>query len=250
MSGRKQFDETEVIDAAMMEFWRGGYEATSVTALETATGLNKSSLYNAFVSKEELFIRCLERYMKLYGEALVLELEHPDFRQAIEGFFNRMLNRFSDKSLPQGCLATFAAMEADGIGEAVTGQVYRRQCRGNAAWICKALQACGHRRNSARGSGRSAATIDCETLAALLTSIARGIAVLDQSGRSGKMTKPAVDGALSMIDGMMRQRTGPIELTLQYRQGDSWMSLSPKGQMLARCMNAVPVFRHGEVSAR
>ena len=197
MSGRKQFDETEVIDAAMMEFWRGGYEATSVTALETATGLNKSSLYNAFVSKEELFVRCLERYMKLYGEALVLELEHPDFRQAVEGFFNRMLSRFSDKSLPQGCLATFAAMEADGIGEAVT-RCIEGSAEGTQSGFAK-------RCKRAVADGDLPADTDCESLAALLTSIARGIAVLDQSGRSRKMTKPAVDGALSMIDGMMRR---------------------------------------------
>ena len=197
MSGRKQFDETEVVDAAMMAFWRSGYEATSVSDLESATGLNKSSLYNTFVSKEELFIRCLQRYMQLYGEALVLELEHPDFRQAIEGFFNRMLSRFNDKSVPQGCLATFAAMEADGIGEAVT-----RCIEGSAEGLQRGF---AKRCRRAVADGQLAEDTDCETLAALLTSIARGIAVLDQSGRSGKMTKPAVDGALAMIDGMMRR---------------------------------------------
>ena len=30
MSGRKQFDETEAVDAAMMAFWRHGYDGTSV----------------------------------------------------------------------------------------------------------------------------------------------------------------------------------------------------------------------------
>ncbi|MEM8645620.1 MAG: helix-turn-helix domain-containing protein, partial [Pseudomonadota bacterium] len=62
MSGRKQFNEDEALEAAMRAFWQRGYEATSLSDLEAATGLNKSSLYNAFESKEALFVRCLERY--------------------------------------------------------------------------------------------------------------------------------------------------------------------------------------------
>lgn len=45
-----------------MLFMEQGFEAASLAEIVEAAGLNKSSLYNAFGSKEELFQRALRRY--------------------------------------------------------------------------------------------------------------------------------------------------------------------------------------------
>jgi len=47
----------------MAAFWRSGYKGTSLTDLETATGLTKGSLYKAFEDKHDLFIKSLEMYL-------------------------------------------------------------------------------------------------------------------------------------------------------------------------------------------
>lgn len=57
------FDEDAVLDAVMELFEEKGYEATSLADIVEAAGLNKSSLYNTFGSKEELFERALRRYI-------------------------------------------------------------------------------------------------------------------------------------------------------------------------------------------
>lgn len=44
-------------------FWEQGFEAASLTEIVDAAGLNKSSLYNTFGSKEALFGRALDRYI-------------------------------------------------------------------------------------------------------------------------------------------------------------------------------------------
>ena len=58
----REFDEEQVLAAAMEAFWRKGYEATSLVDLTTATGLNKASLYRVFGDKHQLFMAALKNY--------------------------------------------------------------------------------------------------------------------------------------------------------------------------------------------
>ena len=59
----REFDEDEVLDAALDAFWRKGFEATSMADLIAATGLHKGSLYKAFGDKRSLFLATLRRYL-------------------------------------------------------------------------------------------------------------------------------------------------------------------------------------------
>ncbi len=56
-----QFDPEQVLDAAMQVFWASGYDATSLQDLLQAMRLSKSSFYQTFGSKQQLFERCLRR---------------------------------------------------------------------------------------------------------------------------------------------------------------------------------------------
>ena len=60
----REFDEEQVLVAAMEAFWRKGYEATSLVDLTDATGLNKASLYRVFGDKHQLFKSALQHYGK------------------------------------------------------------------------------------------------------------------------------------------------------------------------------------------
>ncbi|MEU5580780.1 TetR/AcrR family transcriptional regulator [Streptomyces huasconensis] len=64
MARPRTFDEERALDAAMHAFWENGYEATSTQDLCAATGLGRSSIYNTFSSKHDLFRRALARYME------------------------------------------------------------------------------------------------------------------------------------------------------------------------------------------
>ncbi|MEV4922492.1 TetR/AcrR family transcriptional regulator [Streptomyces roseoverticillatus] len=64
MARPRKFDEERAVDAALEAFWTAGYEATSTQDLCEVTGLGRSSIYNTFKSKHDLFRRALLRYME------------------------------------------------------------------------------------------------------------------------------------------------------------------------------------------
>ncbi|MDP9882995.1 AcrR family transcriptional regulator [Sinomonas atrocyanea] len=62
--GRTQaFDRDTAVRAARAVFWQSGYEDASVPDLERATGLSRSSIYNAFGSKRGLFDEAVQSYL-------------------------------------------------------------------------------------------------------------------------------------------------------------------------------------------
>ncbi|MDU0460719.1 MAG: TetR/AcrR family transcriptional regulator [Geobacteraceae bacterium] len=64
------YDPERVLDAAMEHFWSHGYEATSLADLLAVMALSKSSFYQAFGGKKELFLRCMSRYRSKVGDRL------------------------------------------------------------------------------------------------------------------------------------------------------------------------------------
>ena len=58
----KGYDRDTALLAARDLFWEQGYERTSIGDLEARTGLNRSSLYQEFGSKRQLFEAALECY--------------------------------------------------------------------------------------------------------------------------------------------------------------------------------------------
>ncbi|MEN8798043.1 MAG: TetR/AcrR family transcriptional regulator, partial [Flavobacteriaceae bacterium] len=62
MARVETFDRNDIIERAMQVFWKMGYNGTSIQDLVDATGLNRSSIYNSFGSKQQLYKLTLEFY--------------------------------------------------------------------------------------------------------------------------------------------------------------------------------------------
>ena len=67
----REFKTEQALEDAMQQFWRVGYEATSLQDLLEAMHLSKSSLYQTFGSKHELFLRSID----FYQQSLVYECQ-------------------------------------------------------------------------------------------------------------------------------------------------------------------------------
>ncbi|MEO6306223.1 MAG: TetR/AcrR family transcriptional regulator, partial [Bacteroidia bacterium] len=58
----KQFNKEKVLEAASVVFHEKGYNGTSIDEILTATGLSRSSLYDSFKDKHNLYLQSLEFY--------------------------------------------------------------------------------------------------------------------------------------------------------------------------------------------
>ncbi|WP_433177271.1 TetR/AcrR family transcriptional regulator [Actinoallomurus sp. CA-150999] len=107
----RTFDRDEALDRATMEFWRHGYEATSIAGLTGAMGINPPSLYAAFGDKRRLFTEVVERYQRSYGAFAARALdEEPTARAAIERVLREAAAEYTDPAHPWGCLIICAAV--------------------------------------------------------------------------------------------------------------------------------------------
>ncbi|HTR09469.1 MAG TPA: TetR/AcrR family transcriptional regulator [Paraburkholderia sp.] len=113
MGRPREFDESQVLDAACAAFWTHGYEATSTRDLVKATGLTQPSLYNAFGDKRALFLRVLDHYLRNTLRERMERLEATASPgTAITAFFGEIVQRSLDDTYPRGCLMVNSALEA------------------------------------------------------------------------------------------------------------------------------------------
>lgn len=111
----RTFDEEAVLDILTSLFWAQGYEATSVADIAEAAGLNKSSLYNAFGSKQELFTRILERYIARRTETLRgLIAQTGSGIGALHAFLEIVRSETESEMGHCGCLAVNTSAELGG----------------------------------------------------------------------------------------------------------------------------------------
>jgi len=100
-----EFDRDEVLEKAMLLFWKNGYAATSMAQLETNLGINKFSIYNTFGNKHQLFIAALNRYdEKVFGQLLEILGAKPHGLAAIERTMDLLENKMQGDMAYFGCL--------------------------------------------------------------------------------------------------------------------------------------------------
>jgi TetR/AcrR family transcriptional regulator, transcriptional repressor for nem operon len=112
MARPREFDEADVLDAAMDCFWRNGYEATSVRDLAARMGITCASLYNAFGDKRTLFRQVVQRYAERSTRERISRLEASlPPKQAVRAFLGEIVER-STGGDRRGCLLVNTALEA------------------------------------------------------------------------------------------------------------------------------------------
>lgn len=100
----EEFDKEMVLQKAMNVFWEKGYNGSSMQDLVDATGLNRSSIYNTFGSKLELYQNTLSHYQKeTVGvfQKVLLRAKNP--LNAIRLIFENFLPEIMSDSKGKGC---------------------------------------------------------------------------------------------------------------------------------------------------
>jgi TetR/AcrR family transcriptional regulator, transcriptional repressor for nem operon len=111
----REFDHDDVLRIAFEQFWRKGVRGTSLSDIARDAGVQRGSLYNAFGSKEALFLCAYERYAGEYLRALQRALGSGTLRKRLTAFFDLTIKNFRSGSPPRGCPTTRGLMELSPI---------------------------------------------------------------------------------------------------------------------------------------
>lgn len=112
------FDREAAIETAMQEIWRNGYEASSVKAMSEKLGITRSSYYNSFRSREELFKETMGAYCAQSPDR-VLHDELPDMPILVllTRVFREICAARASDSEARGCLIINCLTEFGGMHE-------------------------------------------------------------------------------------------------------------------------------------
>ena len=107
----RKFDTDDVLDTVIDVFWELGFEAADTETLAKRTGLTKPSLYNAFGSKEDLFVAAIHRYRQTRSKAsfdALLQAETP--QEGLNAYYLKFAENIAGPGHPRGCLIMSVAL--------------------------------------------------------------------------------------------------------------------------------------------
>ncbi|OLF16232.1 TetR/AcrR family transcriptional regulator [Actinophytocola xanthii] len=192
MARVKEFDPETALDAAMELFWAQGYEATSTADLVAHLGIARASLYATFGSKHELYVRALDRYVRLRDPSVVELLSRPGpalpaVRELVEAYAR-------DSTGPErgrGCLVVNAAVERL-PGDREAGRFVEASWNTVEVALTSALL-------RARAQGELDAGADPRRLARFLLVFLSGLRVTGKGGWDARRLRDAVTQAMDFL---------------------------------------------------
>lgn len=93
-------------------FWAKGYAETSLSDLESATGLNRRQLYNGIGDKRAMFLRAMDDFADTAGRRFLASLEAPEAGVAeIEALLMEFVRIAGEEEGRAGCMICSASQE-------------------------------------------------------------------------------------------------------------------------------------------
>ncbi len=112
MPKQKAFDETAIIDKAQVLFQKKGFEATSMQDLVDTLGISRSSIYDTFGDKENLYLTTLQHYCNANAFDLIEKAKTTtDPKGFIVALFNAIINDTKKDKDKKGCFVVNSMVE-------------------------------------------------------------------------------------------------------------------------------------------
>ncbi len=193
MPRTKAFNEQEALERAMELFWRQGYHATSVQDLVSALGINRSSLYDTFGDKQQLFERAFAHYRKQNTEGMRAFLNsHHKVRQGLRALFTQAIDATVRDKERKGCFVVNVTTELVPGDEAIH-RILAENRRTFEDLFFTYLKA-GEER------GEIPAGKDLRAIATLLFTLYNGLKVVGKIAPDRRQLQASVEAALGLLD--------------------------------------------------
>ena len=193
MGRPREFDPEDALDEAVEVFWTQGFDATSLRDLLRAMDLSKSSFYQTYGSKGELYLQCIDRYRTCVVDRMMQNLERADSARAfIEDAFRALTRNLDAENGRRPCLVMNDSGDVERREEAVARRM-RRGAEQFEAVFRTAVE-------RAQREGDVPAHKDPDALARYLMSSRSGLLAVRKSGASEAELRDVVEVTLSALD--------------------------------------------------
>lgn len=188
-----EFDEAKVLTNAMEQFWKEGYEASSVQKLLDCTGINRGTLYNSFGDKDTFFKSCVDQYNAILQQQVSSSLKNDALGpwDAIEAFFDETAVNTTNKHRAMGCLLVNSLCESINYDKDM-----KRIIRASLTAIRKPVVA---RLKEAQKKGKLKKGVTVEFAADVLMNTLHGIRVNSRDGKNAKQLKELAKFAIASL---------------------------------------------------
>jgi TetR/AcrR family transcriptional repressor of nem operon len=120
----KEFKKEEALEEAMKVFWAKGYDSTSVSDLISAMGISRSSMYETFGDKQNLFIETIHCYSHLVSSRRAEIINGAkSVKQGLNDYFNERISMALNEEYPGGCFITNTATSLETADERVKSAI-------------------------------------------------------------------------------------------------------------------------------
>ena len=188
-----EFDENKVLTNAMEQFWREGYEASSVRKLLNCTGINRGTLYNSFGDKDTFFRSCVDQYNTIVQKQIEESLKNSKLScwNAINAYFEETILNVSSKHRSMGCMLVNSLCESVNQNRAL-----RKVVRDSLASIRKEILV---RLKEAKDKRKLKKGVSVDFAADVLMNTLYGIRVNSRSGKEPKHLKNLVKHTIESL---------------------------------------------------
>ena len=188
-----EYDEAEVLARALEQFWREGYEASSVNKLLDCCGINRGTLYNSFTDKNTFFKIVINHYNDMLDRQIAASLKNPDLGtwESITVFFNEAVVNVPVRQRNLGCLLVNSLCSSVNYD----GEI-KRVLRASLNRMRKALV---ERLRDARAKGKLKKGVDEFLAADILMNTLHGIRVNSRNGKSARQLESLAKHAIGSL---------------------------------------------------
>ncbi|WP_124381520.1 TetR/AcrR family transcriptional regulator [Ralstonia sp. SET104] len=186
MARHLEFDRTEVIARAVDAFWRFGYDPLSAMEIAEAMGVAKSSLYNTFGSKRDLFLESVDHYANSQRSKLVARAGSENAGGLLREI---LLEVVSGNNAGRGCLLVNTAAEFG----ARDGEV----CQHVKAGFNGMMDAFANLIRAGQEAGQFKSGVNPHQYAVILVTAISGLRVLAKGGCSADELNPVIENILA-----------------------------------------------------
>jgi TetR/AcrR family transcriptional repressor of nem operon len=194
MARPREFNVDHALDQALQVFWSKGYESASLRDLIGAMGISKSSFYDTFGSKHELFLTVIDRYNSTVAscgmEAMIQNAPSP--KAGIRNLFHGIIETMVQTGEKRGCFLANCAVEVACHDDQAAGRIATGLAKTEETFYCAIRRA--------QKLGEIGPDKEPRPLARYLTGTLNGLLVMGKAKPDRRTLQDVVRVALTVLD--------------------------------------------------